>query len=247
MLDVFVISLLAGLATALGGIIVSRSKIKIGCKSLGFGLGFSGGVMIIIAFISLFFKALEFGTYITAVIAFMGGALLMMLMDFFVPHQYIVKENRFKNEKQLKFMEMGILVSIGITLHNFPEGAIVGVGYSLLPNFGIMLALAIAIHNIPEGIAVAMPLKAAGTKASKIFLITLFSGLAEVLGAVIAALFLVAVPQVIPIALAFTGGVMVYLSMDELIPVATKYCGAHYISIGLVVGMLFALLLEAMV
>ena len=246
MLNVFIISLLAGLATALGGSLVLHSK-KIGDKTLGFGLGFSGGVMIIIAFLSLLFKAIEFGTYAGAVVWFVIGALIMLALDFFVPHQYFIKEKRFESEKKLKFMRVGLLVAVGMTLHNFPEGAIVGIGYNVMPAFGLMLAFAIAMHNIPEGVAIALPLQAGGMKRRKIFIITLLSGLTETFGAMVAVLFLSAIPGIIPIALALTSGVMVYLSMDELIPLATKSCNPHSISIGLIVGMAAALILEAIV
>lgn len=245
MLIVFIFSLLAGLATALGGLIVIYFR-NIGRRSLGFGLGFSSGVMIVIAFLSMFFRALQFGTYELAVVSFMTGALLMMAMDFFIPHQYFIKETRFKSESRLRFIKVGLMVAVGMTLHNFPEGAIVGIGYTVLPAFGLVLAIAIAIHNIPEGIAVAIPLRAGGVKKSKTFMITLVSGLVEPLGAVIAALFLSAVPGIIPIALAFTGGVMVYLVMDELIPLATKECDLHSISIGVIFGMGLAFFLETL-
>ena len=243
MLDVFIISLLAGLATALGGALVIYFR-NVGCKSLGFGLGFSGGVMIIIAFLSLFFKAIEFGSQNLAIFYFVVGALVVLAIDFLVPHQYFIKEKRFESESRLRFMKVGLLLAIGMTLHNFPEGAVVGIGYTILPAFGAMLAVAIAIHNIPEGVAIALPLSAAGMKKSKIFWLTLLAGLTETLGAMVSVLFLWSVPQIVPIALAFTSGVMVYLVMDELIPLATKECNPHSISIGLIVGMAMALLLE---
>lgn len=236
----------AGLATALGGLLVICVK-RIGGKALGLGLGFSGGVMIVIAFQSLFFKALELGTYTTAVMSFMAGALLILLLDVFIPHQYLFRERGFKSKERFRLLKMGFLISLGIALHNFPEGAVVGVGYSVLPAFGIMLALAIAIHNIPEGIAVAVPLRAAGMKKSRVFLITLLSGLTEPAGAVIAILFLAAMPGILPAALGFTGGVMVYLTMDELIPIAKKYGHSHAVSIGIILGLGLALLLGAVV
>jgi len=246
MLEVFVISLLAGISTALGGLIVIYFR-KIGQRSLGFGLGFSSGVMIIIAFLSLFFKAVQFGTYELAVASFMAGALIMMALDFFVPHQYFIKEERFEKESRVRFLGVGTMVAIGMTLHNFPEGAIVGIGYTVLPAFGIVLALAIAIHNIPEGVAIALPLRSSGMKKSKTFLITLASGLVEPFGALVSVVFLSAVVGILPIALAFTAGVMVYLVMDELVPLANKECDLHSISIGIIFGMGLAFLLETLV
>lgn len=246
MLNAFLLSLLAGLATALGGIIVCCVR-KFSTKTLGFGLGFSGGVMIVIAFMSLLFKALEIGPYIIAVSSFIAGAIIMLLLDVFIPHQYIFKETGIKSEKKFRLIKLGILVSLGITLHNFPEGAVVGIGYTVLPAFGIMLALAIALHNIPEGIAVAVPLRAAGIKKRRIFLITLLSGIAEPIGAVIALLFLHTIPGILPIAMGFTGGVMVHLTMDELIPVAKQYGHPHVVSIGIILGMALAMVMESVV
>jgi len=245
MLEILIISLLAGFATGLGGLIVIYYK-KISHRAVGMGLGFSAGVMIIIAFLSLFYKALEIGTYEIAVVSFIAGALVMMFFDFFIPHRHFC--GRRMGEGRMKMMRLGFLVALGMAMHNFPEGAIIGVGYTVLPAFGIVLALAIAIHNIPEGVAVAVPLKAAGMKNSKVFGITLFSGLTEPVGAIIAALFLVTIPGVLPVALAFTGGVMVYLSVDELIPVAKTECkNTRVISIGIILGMALALILEALV
>ncbi|MEM2954973.1 MAG: ZIP family metal transporter [Candidatus Nanoarchaeia archaeon] len=248
LIDVLLISFLAGLGTALGGVIAIYFG-KIGCKSLGFGLGFSSGVMVIIAFVSLLYKAIEFSNQnlIPIFTSFLLGTVIMFLLDFFTPHQYFIREKRFESESVLAFIKVGLFVFIGMTLHNFPEGAVVGIGYTLLPAFGLMLALAIAIHNIPEGIAIALPLKAGGIKKSKIFLLTLLSGLTEMLGAIFSFIFLQTIPNIIPISLGFTGGVMIYLVMDEIIPLATKECNPHSISIGLICGMAFALLLELLV
>lgn len=103
----------------------------------------------------------------------------MMLLDVFIPHQYFFRETGIEGEKRFRLIKLGVLVSLGIALHNFPEGAVVGIGYGVLPVSGIMLALAIAIHNIPEGIAISVPLRAAGMKRRKVFFITLLSGLAD--------------------------------------------------------------------
>ena len=246
MLNIFLLSLLAGLATALGGLIGISVK-RLSSKALGFALGFSGGVMIVIAFMSLLFRALELGTYLTVIVSFMTGAVIMMLLDVLIPHQYLFKETGIEDKKKFRLIKLGILVSLGIALHNFPEGAVVGIGYTVLPAFGIMLALAIAIHNIPEGIAVAVPLRAGGMKKRKVFLITLLSGLTEPIGAVIAVLFLTAIPGILPLALAFTGGIMVYLTIDELIPVAKQYGHTHAVSIGIILGMALAMILESVI
>jgi ZIP family zinc transporter len=144
-------------------------------------------------------------------------------------------------------MAAGVIMSLGITIHNIPEGMIVGAGYAAMPAFGIVLAIAIALHNIPEGVAVAVPLCASGCSKRKTFLITLVSGLAEPLGAVIAVTFLSFIPGVLPVLLGFAGGVMTYLTMDELIPTAQKYGSPHAIGLGLMAGLILAMIIGQMV
>jgi ZIP family zinc transporter len=112
-----------------------------------------------------------------------------------------------------------------------------------MPAFGIVLAFAIALHNIPEGVAVAMPLQACGYGRKKTFLISLVSGLAEPLGAVIAVIFISFIPGVLPMMLGFAGGVMTYLTMDELIPTAEKYGSPHAIGFGLMAGLVLAMVI----
>jgi ZIP family zinc transporter len=124
---------------------------------------------------------------------------------------------------------------------------IVGAGYTALPAFGIMLAIVITIHNIPEGIAVSAPLCASGCSKRKVFTISLLSGLAEPVGAVLALLTLSVIPGILPLLLGFAGGVMTYITMDELIPTARKYGHSHVISTGLVIGLVVALLIGHLV
>jgi len=245
MIYAIILSILAGLATGLGGLIVVSLK-KVNKKILGFGLGLSSGVMILIGIKDLFGKSLELGGYYVAAASFIAGALIILALDVLVPHKFFFKERGLKNKKNFDMLKVGVIMALGIAIHNIPEGMIVGAGYIALPAFGIVLAIAIAIHNIPEGIAIAVPLCAAGCKKRKVFIISLLSGLAEPLGAVIAVVFLSFIPGVLPVLLGFAGGVMVYITMDELIPTAKKYGSPHAISMGLILGLIIALLLGYM-
>jgi len=231
-----------GFATGLGGLILISLK-EINKKILGFCLGFSSGVMIIIGIKDLFGKSIEMGNYYFAALSFIGGALLILAMDIFIPHTFFFKERGFESKEKFDMLKVGMLVAFGITIHNIPEGMIVGAGYLVTPIFGFILAIAIALHNIPEGIAVSAPLCAAGCSKKKVFLISLISGFSEPIGAIIALAIISFIPGVLPLLLGFTGGVMTYITMDELIPTARKYGHSHAISTGLILGLIITLLL----
>ena len=241
MLTAILLSLLAGLATGVGGLIVLGMK-KVSKRSLGFGLGLSSGIMIIIGIHDLLGKSIELGDYNLAVASFSAGALFILAIDALVPHEFFFKETGVKG-RNICLMRIGMITALGITIHNIPEGMVVGAGYAAMPAFGIALTIAIALHNIPEGIALAMPLRACGWNNRKTFTISLFSGLAEPLGAVAAVAFLSFIPGILPVLLGFAGGVMTYLTMDELIPTAQKYGSPHAIGLGLMAGLVFAMII----
>ena len=141
-----------------------------------------------------------------------------------------------------------MLIAIGVAIHNLPEGLVVAAGYIFNPNLGIVIAIAIMLHNIPEGLATALPLSEAGTKRSRIAAITFLSGLAEPVGALVAAVALSAfAPRIVTgYSLIFAAGVMTYITADELIPVSHEYGFKHTVSVGLLLGIIFALLLDVL-
>ncbi len=248
MLDAFyaiLLSLLAGLATSVGGLIAISMK-KVGKRGLGFGLGLSSGIMVIIGVRDLFGKSIELSSYFPAVVSFMVGALFILAIDYLVPHEFVHMEHGVKG-KNFCLMKIGMITAFGITIHNIPEGMIVGAGYAAMPTFGLVLAFAIALHNIPEGIAVSVPLRACGWKKRKVLSVSFLSGLAEPLGAVIAVAFLSFIPGLLPLLLGFAGGVMTYLTMDELIPTAQKYGSPHAIGAGLMAGLILAMIIGQLV
>ena len=115
-----------------------------------------------------------------------------------------------------------------------------------LPEFGFLIALGIALHNIPEGIATALPLCEGGVCRSKSFRIALLSGLAEPIGALVAALFLTPFKSLIPMSLAFAAGVMVFITLDELVPTAREFGHQHTTAIGIITGTLSVFLLSGL-
>jgi ZIP family zinc transporter len=238
-INIFFLSLIAGLATGVGGLIAMIGKPQ--KKLFGFLMGLTAGVMITLSFLELVNKSWELGGYLTTTIGFSLGALFMFLIDFSIPHiHFKEKENNITDPKLFK---TGVLTAIGIAIHNIPEGIAVGVGYMLEPKFGIFIAMGIALHNIPEGIATALPLCKSGLCKWNSFRLALFSGLVEPIGALIAALFLVSYTGLMPYALAFAGGVMVFITLDEIIPCAREHGHHHFTAIGIIVGAISVFLL----
>lgn len=238
-INILILSVLAGLATGVGGFLAVIKKP--GEKMFGFLIGFAGGVMLIISFFGLVREAWESAGFLTATIGFAIGAFAMLGLDLILPHiRFSVKE---KGLMDPKLFTTGVLVALGIAIHNFPEGMSIGAGFLHTPKFGFLIALAITLHNIPEGIATALPIYKSGASRMTACKIALISGLAEPLGAVIMVLFLVQFQPLIPITLAFAAGVMVFITIDELIPLAHRYGHEHYISFGLILGSVLMFLL----
>lgn len=141
-------------------------------------------------------------------------------------------------------LRTGLLLAVGITIHNLPEGISVGAGYMFNPQFGLFVAIAILLHNIPEGIATALPLCKSGLERWKVFRVAFLSGLAEPVGALLAFLFLQSFQNLVPGALAFAGGVMVFITLDELVPTAREHGHQHFTAAGIILGSLFVFILS---
>jgi ZIP family zinc transporter len=250
----FGLTMIAGLATGVGSLIAliaKRTNTKFICGSLGF----SAGVMLFVSFMDLIPIAkeeliLHLGNkagMLTLLLAFFGGMGLITLIDFLIPgknnpHElHDVEEMRESGGRQKSFHRMGIVVALSLAIHNFPEGiATFSTAISHGLSVAIPITIAIAIHNIPEGIAVAVPIYQATGKRKKAFWLSFLSGLAEPLGALVACLFLIPFwsPSINGIVMAAVAGIMVYISLDELLPASEKY-GEHHISIsGLIAGMI---------
>ncbi len=246
------LTLFAGLATGIGSCIAFFFK-HTNRRFLAFSLGLSGGVMVYISLVELLASshaALDklYGhprgaAY--ASLAFFGGIAVAMLIDRLVPsyenpHEVRAIEEMDHPRHRDKLLRSGLLFALAIGIHNFPEGmAVFTAGFSD-PTLGISIALAIAIHNIPEGITVSVPIYHATGSRRKAFAWSLLSGLAEPLGALTAwFLFRDYLSEtLLTMLFAAVAGIMVYITFDELLPLAEEY-GEHHVSIyGLITGML---------
>ncbi|MBR2344828.1 MAG: zinc transporter ZupT [Lentisphaeria bacterium] len=246
------LTLAAGLATGVGSCIAFFFK-RSDRKFLSFALGFSGGVMIYISLAELLSEARLglidiFGKRpgaLAAIAAFFGGIFLAMLIDKLVPshenpHEVRSVEEMDSPRHRDKILRSGTLFALAVGIHNFPEGMAVFVSSLANPGMGLSIAAAIAIHNIPEGITVSVPIYHATGNRKKAFLYSFASGLAEPLGA-LAAWFIFAPflsETLLNVLFAAVAGIMVYITFDELLPLAEEY-GEHHISIyGVIIGML---------
>lgn len=249
----FGLTLFAGLSTGIGSAIAFFTK-HTNTKFLSVALGFSAGVMIYVSFVEIFQKAKESliiplgeasGTILT-VISFFGGMLVIALIDKLIPsvenpHEiHTVEELSGKPVRNKKLMRMGIFTALAIGIHNFPEGLATFTAALENPSLGIAIAIAIAIHNIPEGIAVSVPIVFATGDKRKAFRLSFLSGLAEPIGAIVGYLVLMPIMSPLTFGILFAGvaGIMVFISLDELLPAAREY-GEHHLSIyGLISGMM---------
>ncbi len=236
---------LAGLSTGIGSLIAFFSK-EANKNFLSFTLGISAGVMIYVSFAELFPKACAamsetFGAKrgtIFAAVGFFSGILLIAAIDRLIPGGESCREPKAPNGSG-RLMRTGVLTALALGIHNFPEGMATFVSALDSPAVAFPIAAAIAIHNIPEGIAVSVPIFYATGNRGKAFLYSFLSGLAEPVGAVIGWLILMPYIGKTLNAAVFSviAGIMVFISLDELLPSAREY-GAHNLSMcGVTVGM----------
>ena len=262
-ISALLMTLIAGSATGVGGALVLFRK-KISSNFLAGALGLSAGVMIFISLAELYPEAqaeimasgaMKHGKA-WVLIAFFIGMGIITLIDFLIPEYENPHEasglslgaqtpavkvlEHTGNEKALH--KLGVMSALAIAIHNFPEGIATFIGALNNPEMGAGITFAISIHNIPEGIAVAIPIYYATQSKGKALLYATLSGFSEVIGALLClaltAIFGVELSgngAIFPLILAAVAGIMIYISLDELLPTAEKY-GKHHIAIAGVVG-----------
>ena len=253
LISALILTLIAGSATGIGGALVLFKK-KLSSNTLAASLGLSAGVMIFISLTELFPEAqaeiaalgsIKYGKIFT-LLAFFGGMGIIMLIDFLVPEYENPHEasELSLNGDEKTLHRLGIMSALAIAIHNFPEGIATFIGALNDPQMGASITFAISIHNIPEGIAVAIPIYYATKSKGKALIYAILSGFSELIGALlciaVTAIFGVELTgggPVFPLILAAVAGIMIYISLDELLPTAEKY-GKHHIAIaGVISGM----------
>ena len=248
-----VLTLLAGLSTGIGSLIGLFAK-KTNTNFLSGALGFSAGVMLFVSLVDIYPKAHDMilnemgessAGWLT-MIGFFSGIIIIALIDKLIPknknpHEiHMVEEfENTEKPKESNLLRMGIFTALAIGIHNFPEGLATFVAALADPKLGIPIAIAIALHNIPEGLAVSVPIYYATGDRKEAFKYSFLSGLSEPIGALIGYLLLRPFLNDILVGIVFAAvaGVMVFITLDELLPAAKKYGKHHTAMYGLILGM----------
>ena len=224
--------------TTIGGIIGVCFK-HTSNKVLSFILSFASGLMMSIICFDLIPEALEINDILSVIIGVVIGAFSMIFCDLIV-QKNIRYDNNPKNKKD-SLLKTGIAVSVGLAIHNFPEGLAIGSGFKASITLGLSLALAICLHDIPEGISMAVPMKNGGMRASKVILFVILSGITTGIGAFFGAIIGAISKEIISICLSFAAGAMLYIVSGELIPESNKLYNGKLSSVGNVIGFIIGI------
>ena len=244
------------IGTTIGGLIGIFSK-RNSNKFLSFVLAFASGLMLAVICFDLIPEAIEISSIYVTILGIILGIIVMILCDNAVKNIFNKKGDYYGNTK-LKannrisarnkgLLKTGIIVSIGLALHNIPEGLAIGSGFDSSTSLGLSLAIAICLHDVPEGISMAVPMKNGGMSPLKVMLYVVLSGIATGVGALIGALIGNISEQVIAVCLSFAAGAMLYIVTGELIPEANELYKGRITALGNMMGFiigLFAMLME---
>lgn len=250
LLEAFLLTMVAGLSTAIGGAFVFFAK-TVDRRILAVSLGLSAGVMIYVSLVEILpeSRVMLSAAYgdklglLYALFSFFGGILLIAIIDKLIPCEENPHEMacpvRPEKDRHAHLKRTGVLTAMAIAIHNFPEGMAAFVSATQSMRLAIPIIAAIAIHNIPEGISVSMPIYYATGSRRIAMRYSILSGLAEPLGALVTYLILLPFMSDVLQGVLFgvVAGIMIFISLDELLPSAQLYGEHHYSMYGLVAGM----------
>ena len=239
------------LGTVLGSAFVFLFRNAMPAKSQKAMLGFASGVMVAASMWSLIIPALEMSgvSVVPAAVGFLLGMSFLLAVDMLVPHIHAGED---KPEGIKAHLSRTTMLSLAVTIHNLPEGMAVGVvlygamasGVDIPAEAALAMSVGIAIQNIPEGAIVSMPMRAAGNSRKRSFAIGALSGLVEPVGALLVILLASAMTSILPYALAFAAGAMLYVVVEELIPEASEHPHSNLSTIGFAAGFVLMMVLD---
>lgn len=240
LLKVTLIGLFFGtFGTTIGGIIGIKFK-NPSNKFLSFILSFASGLMTAILSFDLIPEALKISSIPNAVIGIILGIICMIICNVAVDKKFKIKNSKTDTKREL--LRTGIITSIGLALHNFPEGLAIGSGFGASLTLGYSLAVAICIHDVPEGISMAVPMKNGGMNSGKVLFYVILSGITTGIGAFVGKIIGGISENVISICLTFAAGAMLYIVSGELIPESNSLYKGKFPTIGNIIGFILGLI-----
>lgn len=242
MQDILAITILGSLVgvmgTGLGGVI-TLSLVRPNRQFLSILLGLTSGLMIAIVTFDLLPEAIQIGGLWVQILGLILGIIAVIVIEEFLPNLH---KNSYGNENS-GFLKAGILVGIGIAIHNLPEGLAIGSSFAFASDMGMRMVIVITLHNLPEGMSMAVPLRIGGYSRTKVLLLTLLSGVPTGIGAFIGAILGNISDFFVALCLALAGGTMLYITCGELIPNAKALHNGRTSTIGIIVGFIFGMLI----
>lgn len=228
--------------TTIGGIIGVSLK-STSNKFLSFILSFASGLMLSIVCFDLIPESMQITNISNTVIGVLLGVICMIICDILVQKKFnfVGNDALVVPKHNSNLLKTGIIVSIGLALHNFPEGLAIGSSFEASIKLGYSLALAICLHDIPEGISMGVPMKNGGMKKSKVIFYVIMSGITTGIGAFFGALIGGISDIIIAMCLAFAGGAMLYIVSGELIPEANELYKGKFTSLGNIIGFIIGM------
>ena len=223
--------------TTLGGIIGCAFN-KVSNKFLSFILSFASGLMMSVICFDLIPESIQLSNILISVNGILFGIITMIFCDLLVKNKF----NRNTKLKSNSLLKTGIIISIGLAIHNFPEGLAIGSGFDVSMKLGIGLAVAICLHDIPEGISMAVPMKNGGMKIWKVLLYVLLSGVTTGIGALVGAIIGNISQTIIAMSLGFAAGAMLYIVSGELIPESNKLYKGRISAVGNMLGFIIGVI-----
>jgi len=227
--------------TGAGGIAAFMLK-RPSRRFMGTVLGLAGGIMIAVVCFELLPEAFEMAGLTTGIAGIILGVVLVTIIDLLVPDRDFTQ----RNFRDWGYIRAGIILGLGIAVHNFPEGLAIGSGLAVDLRLGLSLALAIGFHNMPEGLAMAMPMIIGGYSRAKVLVATVIAGVPMGLGAFVGMLLGEISPQLVSLCLSFAGGTMLYITCGELIPKSQNVYRGRASAFGIILGIIAGIALSAL-
>jgi zinc transporter, ZIP family len=241
MINVWIIVIISLLGPIIGSVIgVLKKPSDIFMFNM---LAFAAGIMLTISFFNLIPQSISYSSGLVCVIGIMFGALLMFLIDKIIPHLHLDAYADSDNAVNMK--KTSVYLSIGLFMHNFPEGMVIAIGAISNTQVGIAIALAMAIQKIPEGICTSAPHYYCTKNRLKSFLFSCITIIPLIAGFIFAYYIYTSVPTfIVGIVIGIAAGMMIYISTDELIPTSCHRMTNHSTILSLIAGVLFVVLLN---